>query len=483
MAIQPRNSMILNMLKTPKQVRDEQLQQLRERSLQQAEILSQPVRGTTALPDILSGFGASIRSNIEEDTAQSARRLTQGLGGLLSGVGQERAGQALRQATVTPEERRAGQVQQAMQGLQMGNVNSMKETLKKMQDANAPIEAILELSDRIATREKEILDRAASVRGEQLQRDMFGLKKRQIELDEAKFAAEELLGGTLGEFDLSTPEGVTQAVQELMARGKIAEAIRLQNAFKKEQSAAQRTIEYFANTFFDGDREQAFQRYMEMQTTSSMTGKQFDRLNVEYDKALASKNQLVITNAALRDLDQTDPILGSFAKSRLGATRLVGQVFGLEDETKAATQTEALLAKVRNMSAEKLGSGIFGSGTGISEKDMEEAKAIAGASESLTPEGMAFILRFNARLERAKLMSYNARQQARDSSFWNRIGQPLESYTVDVPTMYETPVTTANAEAIYENPQTGEQIYLYQNRWYNPDGTFYARNEGNGAPE
>lgn len=465
-----RQSMILDMLKTPRQVREEQLQKLRERSLAQANLL-QPVRGTTALPGLITGFAQQQAAQIPVDINKAFRRGAQGVGAVVGGD----MGRAIGQIGISPEEQRARATQQAMRGLQMGNINSMKEALKRMQEANAPIEAQMALSERIAQREKEILDRASAARGEQLQRDLFGLKEREIELEEAKFEAEKTLGGVLGEFNLDTEEGVNDAVAELMRRNKIGEAIRLKNAYKKEKGTQQQAIEFYAKNYTNGDMEKAFDMYLQGKGTAGMDRLKYERLNTEYDKALASKNQLVITNAALRDLDQTDPILGAFAKTRAGVNKFVGQIFGIDDMKQAATETEALLAKVRNMSAEKLGSGIFGSGTGISEKDMEEAKAIAGASENLTPEGMAFILRFNARLERAKLMRYNERLQARDPSFWSRLQEPIDSYLVEAPELYVTPVTEANAEKVFENPETGEIIYLFQNRWYNPDGTFYAR--------
>lgn len=466
-------SMILQMLKTPQQVREEQQKRLTEQAM---GMQAQVPRGTTALPGILTNFANQALVRQQQSMAEMPRRLA-GAAGMIAqarGATPETARQ-IASLGLTGQELQAQATQEAMRGLQMGNIESMKQALKRMQEANAPLEAQIAMSEKIAQREKEILDRASAARGEQLQRDLFGLKEREIELEEAKFEAEQALGGVLGEFNLDTEDGVNDAVAELMKRGKLGEAIRLKNAFKKEKSRQEEAIQFFADKYTNGDMEAAFDMYLRSKGTAGMDQLKYKRLNTEYDKALASKNQLVITNAALRDLDQTDPILGAFAKTRAGVNKFVGQIFGIDDMKEAATQTEALLAKVRNMSAEKLGSGIFGSGTGISEKDMEEAKAIAGASENLTPEGMAFILRFNARLERAKLMRYNERLQAKDPSFWSRLEEPIDSYLVQAPELYMTPVSEANAEKVYENPETGEIILLFQNRWYNPDGTFYAR--------
>lgn len=47
-------SMILNMLKTPQQVREEQLAKLRKQSTAQAKLLASPVSATTALHGLIS---------------------------------------------------------------------------------------------------------------------------------------------------------------------------------------------------------------------------------------------------------------------------------------------------------------------------------------------------------------------------------------------------------------------------------------------
>jgi hypothetical protein len=463
-----RQSMILDMLKTPQQVREEQLNKLRERSLAQANLL-QPVRGTTALPGLITGFAQQQAAQIPVDINQAFRRGTQGLGAVVGGD----TGRAIGQMAITGEERRAGRVQEAVQGLQMGNIESMKDTLKKMQDAGAPLEATLALSERIAKREKELLDRAAAARGEQLQRDLFGLKEREIELDEAKFAAEQLLGGTLGDFDLNTEEGLNNAVETLMRQGKVAEAVRLKNAYKKEQDTLQKRLEYLANTFTNGDMDKAYEMYLETKRTDPMIGTTAKRLDSDYDKAILSRQNIMTSNDALKLIDEGRVILGSFAQTRKGAEKFVSQVFGIGDK-EAVSRTEQLMSKVRTLSAQMLASGMFGSGTGISERDLLEAKEIAGAAESLTPEGMAKILRMNAKMEELKLKQYNERIDRLDNSFWERVPYDKDAYKVEAPELYTTPFTIDRAERAATNDE-GVTIYEFQGKWYNADGTEYVQ--------
>jgi hypothetical protein len=463
-----RQSMILDMLKTPQQVREEQLNKLRERSLAQASLL-QPVRGTTAIPGMISQFAQQQAAQLPVDINQAFRRGTQGLGAVVGGD----TGRAIGQMGISPEELRAGRVQEAMQGLQMGNIESMKDTLKKMQDAGAPLEATLALSERIAKREKELLDRAAAARGEQLQRDLFGLKEREIELDEAKFAAEQLLGGTLGDFDLNTEEGLNSAVETLMRQGKVAEAVRLKNAYKKEQDTLQKRLEYLANTFTNGDMDKAYEMYLETKRTDPMIGTTAKRLDSDYDKAILSRQNIMTSNDALKLIDEGRVILGSFAQTRKGAEKFVSQVFGIGDK-EAVSRTEQLMSKVRTLSAQMLASGMFGSGTGISERDLLEAKEIAGAAESLTPEGMAKILRMNAKMEELKLKQYNERIDRLDNSFWERVPYDKEAYKVEAPELYTTPFTIDRAERAATNAD-GVTIYEFQGKWYNADGTEYVQ--------
>jgi polyhydroxyalkanoate synthesis regulator phasin len=126
------DSMIQNLLKTPRQIREEQLQKMRNEAAGRAQ-LGGPIRGaSSALPGIFSSVLQQQRPALATDIAQTARGLTQGLGGMLGAAGYQQAGQALAQATVTPEERQATQAQSVMRGLDMNDPAALKAAANEL---------------------------------------------------------------------------------------------------------------------------------------------------------------------------------------------------------------------------------------------------------------------------------------------------------------------------------------------------------------
>ena len=456
---------LMGLLKTPSQIRKESQERLMQESLARSQqMLTRG--GSTALPGIISAYGAQAAQR----GAQAGAGLLRGVAG---GVGQAVGGdmgQRISALGVPVEERQARMQMQALQGVQMGNVESMKQALKRLQESGGSTQAQLALSDAIAKRE-------VAERGETLQRDMFGLKEREIELEEAKFEAEKLLGGALGEFDLSTEQGVNDAVKTLMKQGKTSEAVRLKNAFKKEQSVAEKAIQYFANTFTDGDMEKAYQMYIDSKRTDPMVTKTFERLETEYDKAINSVSTIKTTNEALRTLDSGRVIIGSFPKTRKGAEKLVEQVFGLDGDG-AVARTERLMSQTNKLAGQMLASGMFGSGTGISERDLITAQEISGASDTLTPEGMEQILRLNAKMERAQINTYNQRLDRFPESYWERSPIPKESYIVEIPEMYDNTFRIPEEAPRAKVDGTNVIIYQIDGEWYYEDGIPYTVDTG-----
>lgn len=155
-------SMILDMLKTPQQVREEQLNRLRERSLAQSALV-QPVRGTTAIPGMISQFAQQQAAQIPTDFNQIVRRATGGVGALVGGE----QGRAIRQIGISPEEQRAANLQKAMQGYQPGNLQSMKATYEQLKAANAPAPVLMQISDAIQKQEEVVRQRLQAQKAKQ----------------------------------------------------------------------------------------------------------------------------------------------------------------------------------------------------------------------------------------------------------------------------------------------------------------------------
>ena len=80
-------SMILEMLKTPQQVRQEQQQRLQEQALGQAQLMQPRTSGTTALPGLLSQFAASQMARQGPALAQTGRRAASAAGQIAGGLG------------------------------------------------------------------------------------------------------------------------------------------------------------------------------------------------------------------------------------------------------------------------------------------------------------------------------------------------------------------------------------------------------------
>lgn len=127
-------SMILDMLKTPQQVREEQLAKMRQDSAAQAQLLAQPVRGTTALPGLLSRFAAGEALEQRTDLNKAARRAAGAVGGALQVAGYDEAAQQARQALATPEERLAQNRQGILKGVDTGSSKELMLAAKRLQE-------------------------------------------------------------------------------------------------------------------------------------------------------------------------------------------------------------------------------------------------------------------------------------------------------------------------------------------------------------
>ena len=126
-------SMILNMLKTPSQVREEQLAKLRAESTSQAQLLGAPVGGTTALPGLIRSFAAQQMQEQGVDLNKAARRAQGAAGGLFSALGRPEVGQAIQQGALSPEERQAQAGQSILSQVKPGDPDSMMNAAIELQ--------------------------------------------------------------------------------------------------------------------------------------------------------------------------------------------------------------------------------------------------------------------------------------------------------------------------------------------------------------
>jgi len=126
------DGLLQGLLKTPQQVREEQLLRMQQQAVAGRQLQS-PLRASSALPGIFSNVLAQQAPALATDVAQAARGITQGVGGMLGAVGQQGLGQAVAGATIFPEERQAAQAQQVLQGTKLQDPASLEAAAAKLQ--------------------------------------------------------------------------------------------------------------------------------------------------------------------------------------------------------------------------------------------------------------------------------------------------------------------------------------------------------------
>lgn len=159
-----------------------------------------------------------------------------------------------------------------------------------------------------------------------------------------------------------------------------------------------------------------------------------DGLEKGLETARADKVTLQNINRSLKLLEK-EPIVGLFSDIRTNFAKLAN-LFNL-DSTKKAALTEALNANNAARAGQILASGIFGAGTGISDRDLESAAKMAGASGELTAEGMMMILQNLYETVSEKLKIHNKDIDNLSDSAFRAYGR--DRYRVEIPEIYARP--------------------------------------------
>jgi len=223
-------SMILDMLKTPQQVREEQLAKLRQRSTSQAQLLGAPVSATTALPGLLRSFAAGEMAQQGVDMNQIARRASTAAGSVAGMLGYGDAQQALSQAFVSPEERQAGQAQSIMKGLDPNDPAAMKEAADQLASIG-----LTGAATRLSERAEGIVDRLRTRGFQDTAEARAAADEARAVADEKRRVAEEL-----------RQEGRTEReIQDWMEANKdrLLQRVRAEKAERRAKSEEQRKQE------------------------------------------------------------------------------------------------------------------------------------------------------------------------------------------------------------------------------------------------
>lgn len=164
----------------------------------------------------------------------------------------------------------------------------------------------------------------------------------------------------------------------------------------------------------------------------------YEGLVKKRDEATAAARSIETINESLRTLDSGNVNIGSFPETRQGAMKFASQVFGWEEGEQTVARTAKLMAQTKALAGELLASGMFGAGTGISERDLLTAQEMAGAANTLTPSAMKQILEYNAKMNELKIKKFNERLDRYSPEFFARTPEgDQDAFYVGTPEVYQ----------------------------------------------
>ena len=378
-------SMILDMLKTPQQVREEQLNRLREQSLAQASLM-QPVRGTTALPGLISGFAQQQMANIPVETNKMLRRAGGAAGSFAEAAGaRPEVAQALRLAGVSPEERQAEATQGLIRNMIPGDPQSMRAVARQLQERGLT-KAAMELLQQAMQIEKTEAETAAAKRK--------GLKAP--ELKEVKEGDEIVtyrmnLDGTRTEvaraprFEAKAPttrtriDGDQKIVEqwnpETQAFEEVSRGARYEPTDPAEIAAA----------VYKGSQEQILDKEAMKYYIDSYAAN---------NQAVESARKTFVTTDRMRTLMDSGILTGALSDVALPVAKLLVQMGAIESET--VENTEQFIKTAARQTVALLASGVFGTAQSITDNDRKFAEGMAGGDITLTADTIRTLIDINS---------------------------------------------------------------------------------------
>ena len=150
--------MISDLLKTPQQLREEQLNKLRALGQTNAQNALLAGRGGSAISGAIAGLAAQGQSILPETMEGAKRGGLLGIGNIAQALGAEGLGQSLQTAAVPAAERAAAAQQQAIKGADTKTVQGLRATAQKLRQAgNVPMAMKLEeMADAKAAAQQEM---------------------------------------------------------------------------------------------------------------------------------------------------------------------------------------------------------------------------------------------------------------------------------------------------------------------------------------
>jgi len=267
------DGLLSQLLKTPQQIRQEQLDRIRQQSLLGIQ-QQRPITGAmSALPSIYQNVTNQALASQGADIAQALRGATQGVGGMLSAVGQPRLGQAISQLTVTPEERQAAQAQQAMQGTKLQDPASLEAAAQRLQQAGN-----VNAANALIARAQEIRQKQAELQLTQ-QKSMTELAQQARQLAAAGYDEERIAT------EIATRNPTINNIQAQQAASAALAEQRRSEAFRTTQLLPGELMQQTA------DLEKTIEQTAEVQSQIQLNKERLSSLNsTDFMKELSATN-------------------------------------------------------------------------------------------------------------------------------------------------------------------------------------------------
>lgn len=384
----------MDLLKTPSQVREEQLAKLRAEGQAASQRALLGGQGGSAISGAISSLAAQGQAMLPQATENLKRGGLLGLGGIASSLGAEDLGSSLQTAAIPAAERDAMAQQELARG--MGNTpESIRATADRLEQAGN-VKAAMALRDRAGKLEATAAETA-------IKQQELDLKRKEVSIKEANTIINEFKAQTQAEKDRSARElGISSDV--------------IENSSVRSVAAA---LTYLNET---GDTAGAVGLLEDKPTTSTTVINQAERQESKFKEKLGqedAKNFVEINNAASTSVDSIATIermqkmldseggiyTGTLANVQMGLSKAMNLV-GMSNEEKVA-RTEAFLTQGARETLNILGSGVVGAGTGISDKDREFIEKVVGGNITLSEQGIRDILRINKTVSMDALKNYN----------------------------------------------------------------------------
>lgn len=358
---------LMGLLKTPSQIRKESQERLMQESLARSQqMLTRG--GSTALPGIISAYGAQAAQRGAQAGAGLLRGVTGGIGQAVGGD----MGQRISALGIPAEERQAAMQQEALRGVKFTDIDSIKQAANKLRTVNP--QAALRLDQMAATlASKQKAPNIQEIKeGDEIVTYAIGANGTRVELARSpRFESKAPQTRTRIDGDNKIVE---QWNPETETYTFVSKGPRYEPTDPAEISAA----------VYKGSQEKIVDK-------AAMD--YFIESYAENNKAVESARKTFVTTDQMRTLVDEGILTGAFADFALPAAKLLVQIGAIDSET--VENTEQFIKTAARQTVALLASGVFGTAQSITDNDRKFAEGMAGGDIALTENTIRTLIDMN----------------------------------------------------------------------------------------